>query len=85
MDVSSAETILEELERCSLSQWVDRRYALDTRFEQARMDAAKRLQPTVARVDLPRRTLTSETELAAWLAEADQRVREKLEHDPVMV
>lgn len=55
--VSTPESILDELERCFLSQWADRTQALRGRFEQARLEAAKLLEPKVQRVDLPRRTL----------------------------
>jgi len=85
VDVASPEKILDELERCSLSQWADRRQALKARFEQARMDAAKLLEPKVTRVDLPRRTLTDEAELGAWLKEAEQRIRDKLKDGPVII
>ena len=85
VDVSSPDMILEELERCSLSQWADRTQALKGRFEQARMDAARLLQPKVTRVDLPRRTLTDEADLADWLEEAEQRTRDKLQEGPVMI
>jgi len=37
--------------------------------------AAKLLEPKVQRVDLPRRTLKDEAELAAWLKEAEERIR----------
>ena len=85
VDTSSPDSILAELERCSLSQWADRTQALRGRFEAARLDAARLLQPTVTPVDLPRRTLTSEEDLANWLADAEQRIREKLEAGPVRV
>jgi hypothetical protein len=85
VDVSSPESILDELERCSLSQWADRTQALKGRFEQARLDAAKLLQPTVQRVNLPRRTITDEAELAAWLEETKRLIRDALEEGPVMV
>jgi hypothetical protein len=49
------------------------------------MEAAKRLQPTVTQVDLPRRTLTTEEDLADWLAEAEQRIRDKLQSGPVRI
>ncbi len=85
LDLSSPDSILDELERCSLAQWPDRTQALKGRFEQARMDAARRLEPKVQRVDLPRRTLTDEAELADWLAETEARIRAKLEDGPVMI
>jgi len=85
VDVSTPESILDELERCSLSQWADRTQALKGRFEQARLEAAKLLEPKVQRVDLPRRTLKDETELTAWLEEAEQRIRHKLGEGPVMI
>jgi hypothetical protein len=85
LDLSSPDSILDELERCSLAQWPDRTQALKGRFEQARMDAARLLEPKVQRVDLPRRTLSDEAELADWLAEAEARIRAKLEDGPVMI
>jgi len=85
VDTATADSILAELERCSLSQWADRTQALRGRFEGARMDAARLLQPTVTHVDLPRRTLTTEEDLTAWLAEAEQRIRDKLKAGPVRV
>jgi len=85
LDLSSLDSILDELESCSLAQWPDRTQALKGRFEQARMDAARLLEPKVQRVDLPRRTLTDEAELADWLAEAEARIRTKLADGPVMI
>lgn len=85
VDVSGPEMILEELERCSLPQWADRTQALKGRFEQARMDAARLLQPKVTRVDPPRRTIADEAELAAWLEDAEPRIRDKLSDGPVMI
>jgi hypothetical protein len=85
VDVSTPERILDELERCALSQWADRTQALKGRFEQARLEAAKLLEPKVQRVDLPRRTLTDEADLADWLKEAEQRIRDKLTDGPVMI
>jgi hypothetical protein len=85
VDVSSQDKILEELEHCSLSQWADRTQALKGRFEEACMDAAKLLQPKVQRVNLPRRTITNEAELAAWIEEAEQRIRDALEDGSVMI
>ena len=49
------------------------------------MDVARLLEHKVQRVDLPRRTLTDEAELADWLAEAEARIRAKLEDGPVMI
>jgi hypothetical protein len=85
VDVATPESILDELERCSLSQWTDRTQALKGRFEQARMDAATLLEPKVQRVNLPRRTLKDEAELAAWLKEAEERIRDKLNDGPVII
>ncbi|WP_058554877.1 BREX system P-loop protein BrxC [Thiohalocapsa sp. ML1] len=85
VDTASPDSILADLERCALSQWADRTQALRGRFEGARMDAARLLQPTVTHVDLPRRTLTTEQDLTAWLAEAEQRIRDKLKAGPVRI
>ncbi|EIC19850.1 hypothetical protein Thi970DRAFT_03455 [Thiorhodovibrio frisius] len=85
VEVATPERILDELDRCALSQWSDRTQALKGRFEQARLEAAKLLEPKVQRVDLPRRTLRDEAELAEWLAEAEGRIRNKLNDGPVML
>jgi hypothetical protein len=85
VDVSTPESILDALERCSLSQWGDRTQALKGRFEQARLEVAKLLEPKVQRVNLPRRTLKDEAELGAWLAEAEALIRGKLGEGPVMI
>ncbi|MCO5763726.1 MAG: BREX system P-loop protein BrxC, partial [Chromatiaceae bacterium] len=85
IDVSTPESIFDELERCSLAQWADRTQALRGRYEQARLAAAKLLEPKVQRVDLPRRTLKDEAELAEWLKEAEARIRGKLTEGPVMI
>jgi len=66
-------------------QWADRTQALRGRCDQAPMDVAKLLQPKVTRVDLPRRTLTDEADLDAWLQKAEQRVCDKLKDGPVMI
>ena len=84
-DVSAPERILDELEQCALAQWADRTQALKGRFDQARLEAAKLLEPKVQRVDLPRRTLKDEAELEAWIEEASQRIRDKLKAGPVMI
>ncbi|WP_295543353.1 BREX system P-loop protein BrxC [uncultured Thiohalocapsa sp.] len=85
VNVATAEDILDALEQCSLSQWSDREQALTGRFEQARLEAARLLQPKVQRVDLPRRTLDDEQALADWLAEAETRIRAKLKDGPVVI
>jgi hypothetical protein len=84
-DLSSPESLLDELETCSLAHWADRTQALEGRFEQARIEAARLLQPRVVPVSLPKRTLASEQELRDWLQEVEGRILEKLKDGPVMV
>ncbi len=82
---ATADELLESLDDIPLSAWEDRRKALEPRFDETRMEAAKLLEPKVVRVHLPRRTLGDEAELEAWLADVESLVRDKLKDGPVML
>jgi hypothetical protein len=71
-----------EHERAELDQDGDRQ-----RLSPADQDAilARHGLGEAIAVDLPRRTLTDEAELAAWVKEAERRIRDKLADGPVVV
>ncbi len=81
----TVDEIIESLEKMSLDIWRYRREALQSLFEQARLEAAKILEPKVVSVSLPHRTLRSTDEVKLWLEEAGKLLAEKIKDGPVMV
>jgi len=77
--------ILQSLTAMPLATWKDRREALPAKFAQARLAAAKLLEPKAVRVVLPPRTLHNETEAKDWLQQVEKLVLEKLKSGPVVV
>jgi len=77
--------VLDSLSNCSLSQWQDRMASLVSKFERARAEAVRRLQPKVQVVYAKRKVINTEVELHPWIAETEKRNREKLAEDPVSV
>jgi len=82
---ASADDLLEALDETTLSAWEDRRKALAPRFDEARMEAARLLEPKVVHVQIPHRTLHDEAELKAWLGDVEALLRDKLKDGPVML
>jgi len=85
VSLASREDVIDGLESCSLEQWSDRTASLAARFEAARQDAVKLLQPKVQHVPLPKRTFENEAQLRQWLAEVEASLLAKLAEGPVMV
>ena len=81
----SLNEVLDALEHCPLNNWVSKTEALQVKFAQVRIEAARLLEPKVQRIDLPRRTLKTDAELDAWLKEAEAKLRAGLNDGPVMV
>jgi len=77
--------VLESLIAIPLATWKDRREALPAKFAQARLAAAKLLEPKAVRVALPPRTLHNETEVNDWLKQVEKMVLEQLKNGPVVV
>jgi hypothetical protein len=77
--------VLDSLNQISLSTWRDRREALPQRFNLARLEAARLLQPKAVPLSLPKRTLSNETEARQWLSEVEELVLEKVSQGPVVV
>jgi hypothetical protein len=77
--------VLQSLNAISLGTWKDRREALPNRFAQARLAAAKLLEPTAVRVSLPSGTLHDEAEARKWLSQVEEMVLEQLKTGPVVV
>ena len=81
----SVDEIIESLGKVSLDVWRYRREALPSTFEQARLEAAKLLEPKVVQVNLPHRTLRTTEDAKAWLGEVEKLLAEQITVGPVMV
>lgn len=81
----SVDEITESLGEVSLDVWRYRREALPSIFEQARLQAAKLLEPKVVQVNLPHRTLRTAEDAKVWLGEVEKVLAEQIKVGPVMV
>lgn len=85
LDLSSNDKVLTSLENCTLGQWQDRTASLVSKFEYARAEAVRRLQPRVEVIYAPRKVIHNEDELKQWLADSEATIRAKLANGPVSV
>ncbi len=85
LGLNSTDDVIDALEACGIDQWSDRTAALHSKFESAREEAAMRLMPKAQRANLPRRTLSSDDDIKAWLQDAETELTEKLKQGPVIV
>lgn len=83
-DISTADQLQDALDDCNLQRWIERMQALKTRFDSVRLEAARLLMPTVKRVSLPSRTLSSAEEVKVWLTEAEAALLKQLANGPVI-
>ncbi len=85
VSVATEPDLLAELAKRSITSWQELTAALPTRFDAARQEAAKSLVPKAQTLKLPPATISSETELAAWLKSSESAIRAKLSEGPVIV
>ena len=83
--MGTTEEVLDTLRHTKLSELRAFRDALPTRFNNAAATAAKLLEPKAQHVSLPGGTIRNDDDLKTWLAEAEERIRERLKHGPVIV
>ena len=83
VELATPEQLQDSLDNCTLDHWISKTQALGNRFDAARHSAVQLLKPNVVHVAIPKRTLNSEAELKAWLAEVEQLLTEKLKSGPV--
>jgi hypothetical protein len=81
----SAEEVLESLELASLDTWRDRTAALAGRFDRARLEAAKLLEPEAKKASLPSRTLRTDDDVSEWLEDAEKLLRDGVKNGPLVV
>lgn len=78
--------VIASLKAANLGTWADRIAALPARFEKARLDAAKLLEPEAVYVRLPgHATFKSPDEVQAWLAQVETTLLEALKKGPVVI
>lgn len=82
--VGDAEEILATLRRHSLPALESEIAALPKRFGDAARSAAEIFAPDTQYVSLPRRTLATDDDIDAWLAETEKLLREALRNGPVV-
>ncbi len=85
VSVNTVEELVDSLEFCSIKHWNDRIQAQNNKFNSATLDAAKLLEPKVQQVKLPHRTLKTEADIKAWLAEVEQLMLKDLQNGPLVV
>ena len=65
--------------------WRDRIDALPGRFDRAREQAARSLEPETQTVDIPRRTLKTEPDIDAWIQDVREQLTNALVKGPVVI
>jgi hypothetical protein len=83
-DLATPEKIVESQSACGIGQWRDSALALPARVDAALQDAAVEIEPKTQSISIPRRTLRSESDLDAWLAEVRIAIAPSLAHGPVL-
>ncbi len=83
--VNTVDEVIDSLESCSIERWNDRTQAQSSKFDASRLEAAKLLEPKVQQVKLPHRTLKSEEEIKAWLAEVETLMISDIKNGPLVV
>jgi hypothetical protein len=83
--VGTIEEVLDSLRTMRLPEWGTLCDALPTRFSQALAAAAKLLEPKAQHVKLPGATIKDEDDLRAWLKNAEDQIRARLQDGPVIL
>jgi hypothetical protein len=77
--VGTDEQLLHSLDSVSLGNWESQYTAIPARFETARLQIARLLEPQAVRVSLPHRTIKSEAELDAYITEVRAEIKRHLD------
>lgn len=86
LKIGTEEELLAELKQRSLKSWEDRTAAMAARVASALLDAERELQPKAQSYAMPKRTVTTETELDAYLSEVRAKVLEIMDgENPVVL
>jgi len=85
VEVQTTAQVLATLRTLPLSQFADQLAALPGRFNTVLEQATELCEPEVKFVDLPKRSLSSEADLKAYLSELEAAIRAALQDGPVRV
>jgi len=85
IDVGSEEKLVESLGRRNLQSWSELIAAIPGRFESARQQAARALEPKAQAVKLPSATIKCKDDLSLWLKAAEDAISSKLADGPVII
>jgi hypothetical protein len=83
--VGTQQEVLATLQDRPLSSWRDQCDALPTRFENAGIEAARRLEPKATSMKLSPATLKTEEDVDLWWEGARAEIVEKLKKGPVII
>lgn len=83
--VGTDDEVLATLERIPLTDWTDKLAAIPGRLDNARQQAAKLLEPKSIPIKLPKRTINTEADLAAFLDEIRQIIEPHLGEGPIII
>ena len=83
--VGTDDEILTTLDRIPLADWADKLAAIPGRLDNARQHAAKLLEPKSIPIKLPKRTINTEADLAAFLDEIRQIIEPHLGEGPIII
>ena len=85
IQVGTEQEVLTTLEKTPLGGWQDQRDALPTRFDKARMEAARRLEPKAVSMRVPAATLRNEEDVDLWLDVVRDTIVQRLKDGPVII
>lgn len=85
VQVANTEEVLLTVERLSLSSFVDRVAAIDSRFDAVLVASAELMEPQAQFVSVPKRTLKTDTDIDAWLLEVGKTMKDALAKGPVVI
>jgi len=83
--IDGGDALLAALEATPLGIWRTKSAALPQLFRQAALAAEKKLEPTVREIQLPRRTLKSESDVKEWVSEAERELLDKVKDGPIVI
>lgn len=83
--LQSAEDVLRTLDAMPLTTFADRVAAMKGRFDAVIVGATERMEPEAQFVQVPRRTLKTEEEIRAWLAEVESALKQALAKGPIVI
>ncbi len=85
VDLGSTEDVLKTLNRTSLDIFGTIVAAMPARFDQVARKAAELCEPEVRFVSLPRRTLKTDADIDAWVADVKHQLKEALHDGPIII